>query len=170
MDNVFRNQIPCRVPVDLYCPHKQMHKSARTLSIGERSLFIVGIPCLRPNVDVIVSFGNPEDAILQIPCQVGLVTLEGVMLNYQHHDSKYSHQLQRIIWPSWDGHNMLDGLLALACRDDIHDLAGLLRITKIAEEWRRHISPTDIMLWESAHRVEPSSVTNGITYSDSRTI
>ena len=153
MDNEFRNQFPCRVVVDLYCPHKQMHKSARTLSIGQNSLFIVGIPCLRPQSDVVVSFGKPEDAILQIPCQVGLVTLEGVRLDYQQRE--------------WDGHNMLEGLLALACQDDIHDLAGLLRITKIAEEWRRHITPSDIMLWESAHHVEPSSITNGIPASNS---
>ena len=167
MDNEFRNQFPCRVVVDLYCPHKQMHKSARTLSIGQNSLFIVGIPCLRPQSDVVVSFGKPEDAILQIPCQVGLVTLEGVRLDYQQRESNYVSLLQRIIWPKWDGHNILEGLLALACQDDIHDLAGLLRITKIAEEWRKHITPSDIMLWESAHHVEPSSITNGISASDS---
>ena len=167
MDDKLRNQIPCRVLVDLYCPHKQIHKSARTLSIGQHSLFIVGIPCLRPNAEVIVSFGNPADTILQIPCQVGLVTMEGVVLNYQEHDPRSINLLQRIIWPTWDGHNILEGLLALACHDDIHDLAGLLRITKIAEEWSRHISPHDIQMWENAHRIEPSSVTNGISYSNS---
>lgn len=170
MDNAFQNQVPCRVTVDLYCPHKQMHKTARTLSIGKDSLFIVGIPCLRPSANVVVSFGRPEEAVLQIPCQVGLVTLEGVRLNYIERDSRCIRVLQSIIWPSWDGHNMLEGLLALACRDDIHDLAGLLRITKIAEEWRRHISPNDIKVWESAHGVEPSSITNGISYSDSVTV
>jgi len=38
-------------------------------------------------------------------------------------------QLGSIIWPDWDGTNLLDGALLIAARDEVSSLPDLLRVT-----------------------------------------
>lgn len=139
MSSVWPAQVPYRSTVDVFCSSQGVHRRCRTVSIGLDGLFVIGSPALRPQADVTVTIHDPHQDDLQIRCKVTAVTLDGVRLGFDNPSPATLERLEALIGPTWNGKDLLEGVLTLANHSDIRDLAGLLRLTTIMEAWRRLI-------------------------------
>lgn len=129
------------LPVGLYCPKKDFYYHRKISDISVGGLFVSGRPCGPAGMafDVIVNPAHtPVDQCQRFSAQVVRSTLDGFALKFSHLGQSERHSLEDVIWPKWDGENMYEGLLLIAAREDVKDLAGWLHLTSIVcNQYRR---------------------------------
>ena len=74
----------------------------------------------------------------RFPAQVARVATNGFALQFNQLDEYKMRTLEHLIWPKWDGKQLFEGLLIVAPRTDIDDLAGWMRLTSLlCHQYRR---------------------------------
>ena len=129
------------VPVGLYCADKKTYYRRKINNISVGGLFISGTPCGRggTQLEVIV---NPAERAPQASDRYGArvvrSSVSGFALKFNHLDEQKKRSLEDIIWPTWDGEKLFEGLLIVARHENIIDLAGWMRLTSLlCHQYRR---------------------------------
>jgi len=104
-----------------YCTHK----------IGPDSLFIDGAPSLRRGQGIELIFESASGLRVAIDGIVEGHTGSKLFVSYRTLETQARERLEQIIWPSWDGANLLDGLILLAGRYGDATLKDWLRLTNL---------------------------------------
>jgi len=129
------------LPVGLYCPKTDLLYRRRICDISVGGVYVCGSPCGRTGMefDVIV---NPVNQVMgqarRFTAEVVRNSATGFALKFNYLGETERRLLEDVIWPEWDGEDMYEGLLIIAARENIVDLAGWLHLTSIVcNQYRR---------------------------------
>jgi len=132
-----QNRVKYRLVVDLYCVERDQHRKCRVSNIGLDGMFVVGLPCFRNNQRVRATFGRAEGGALCLPCRVDQISLDGADLKFDNPSPQQVEELREIIFPHWNGTDLLEGVLILSNWIEAEDFAGWLRLLTLAQHWQR---------------------------------
>ena len=65
------------------------------------------------------------------------ITLDGADLKFDSPSPQQIEELREVIYPHWNGQNLLEGVLILSNWVDADDFAGWLRLLTLVEHWQR---------------------------------
>ncbi len=119
----------------------------QTYEIGMGSLFLDGAVGLSSGQHVDVIFPAANGGPLTLPCCVEASAGRHLFLRYEALNGEQRQCLEQIIWPPWDGSDLLDGLMLLSARyGATSSLTEWLRLTSLLSVWqprrlnRQHLS------------------------------
>jgi len=137
METLAENRVKYRLVVDLYCAERDQHRKCRVSNIGLDGMFVVGLPCFRHDQRVRATFGRSEGGALSLPCRVDQITLDGADLKFDNPSPQQIEELREVIYPHWNGHDLLEGVLILSNWVEADDFAGWLRLLTLVQHWQR---------------------------------
>lgn len=132
-------RVRCRLPVELYCPGASSSISCKIRDLSLGGLFAVGQPAVRADAALEIRLRKGRERI-GLRARVARVTLDGVGVEFGPLDAEQSAFLQEVMWPRWDGRDILEGVMILAADGEIRDLAEWMRLTSVVEDFRRHMT------------------------------
>jgi hypothetical protein len=127
------------VPVELHCPGADSRISCKFRDLSFSGLFAVGQPAVRADAPVEIRL-RVGDRRLTFRARVARVTLDGVGVEFGTVDAGQAELLQDVMWPRWDGRDILEGVMILAGDGEIRDLAQWMHLTSVVETFRRHLA------------------------------
>jgi hypothetical protein len=130
-------RVRCRLPVELYCPGANSGISCKVRDLSLAGLFAVGQPAVRADAPLEIRLRKGRDRVT-LRARVARVTLDGVGVEFGALDTGQSDFLHEVMWPSWDGRDILEGVMILAGDGEIRDLAEWMRLTSVVQDFRRH--------------------------------
>lgn len=106
-----------------------------TYAVGEQALLLNGAPALAPgqDVDVVLAESTPEPLVLT--CRVEATAGLHAYLRFGALSDRQKARFNELIWPVWDGTNLLDGLIIMSHRCKTHSLTDWLRLTDLLSVW-----------------------------------
>jgi hypothetical protein len=140
------------ISVGLYCPEKDQFQNGKVRDISTEGLFFTGTPCARTGTQfsVVVNPRNPDKS-LTLSARVVRHTSNGFALRFHNISQQARQQLEEIIWPSWDGKDVFEGLLIVAAHENTGSFSGWLRLTSMLFNYRR--------IWCHTNKNDPSCKT-----------
>jgi len=104
----------------------------RTLEVGRDGVFVEGGPNdLRCGQMVELVFADKAGESICVNCVVEPYGWSKQHLRYCELQPERRERLEQIVWPSWDGSNLLDGLILMAGRYGAASLSDWLRLTSL---------------------------------------
>ncbi|AGA89611.1 hypothetical protein Thimo_0772 [Thioflavicoccus mobilis 8321] len=137
--NAERAHVARRLPVDLRVPDLNTSAACCTYEIGTESLFVDGGPALKSGQAVELTFEDGVGRRVAVDCVVECYTGSRLFLRYCNLHEELRARLEQIIWPSWDGSNLLDGLVLTAGRFGAATLQDWLRLTNVLASIQPHL-------------------------------
>jgi hypothetical protein len=105
--------------------------TSRVLEVGLEGGLIKADTCVRCGQRVQLIFDEQTGEKVCVDCIVEPFSTGTHKLRYCSPKVDFSDRLNSIIWPDWDGANLLDGALLIAERDEVASLSDLLRVTSL---------------------------------------
>lgn len=124
------------VPARLACRSWHGSTNCRIRDIGMGGLYALS-PSRAPvdtQVELLFRVGADD---LVVSGRVQRSDLDGVAIKFDSLSAAQSAVLEQLIWPDWDGHNLMEGVLLLAAFSEIRELKDLMHLTTIVEEYGR---------------------------------
>jgi len=137
MDSLPENRVKIRLVVDLHYVEQDQHRKCRVSNIGLDGMFVVGLPGFKHGQGVRATFGRPEGGALSLLCRVDQITLDGADLKFDSPSPQQIEELREVIYPQWNGNDLLEGALILSSWVEADDFAGWLHLLTLAEQWQR---------------------------------
>ena len=137
METLAEKRVKVRLVVDLYCVERDQHRKCRVSNIGLDGMFVVGLPCFKNDQKVRATFGRSEGGALCLPCRVSQIALDGADLKFDNPSAQQIEELREIIYPQWNGLNLLEGVLILSNWVEADDFTGWLRLLTLVQHWQR---------------------------------
>lgn len=110
----------------------ELPASRRTLEVGPDGVFLEGGPNdLRCGQIVEIVFADKAGENICVNCVVEPYGWSKQHLRYCELQAERRERLEQIVWPAWDGSNLLDGLLLMAGRFGAASLSDWLRLTSL---------------------------------------
>lgn len=128
-----RAYLPRRLKVGLRAPQLGLSTICHTYEIGADSLFVEGAPALQRGGEVELTFTGVGGESVSVLCVVDAHAGSNLFLRYRDLDHARRQRLEEIIWPPWDGENLLDGLMLMAARYDVQTFSDLMCLTTLLE-------------------------------------
>ncbi len=120
-----------RLEVGLRVPELNTSAICYTREIGMDGLSIEGAPSLRCGQGVQLVFDDQHGRSVSVDCVVEPYAGSGLRLRYCNLQQERRERLEEIVWPSWDGANLLEGLVLMAGRFGAATLQDWLRLTSL---------------------------------------
>ena len=131
-------RVRCRVPVELYCPGVEHEVPCRVHDLSFSGLFATGQPAVSIDSRVEVVLRVHEEG-LRLNGRVVRSTTEGVAVEFGALTAEQTELLNTVMWPRWDGRDLLEGVMILADDSEMRDLGTWMRLTSVIESFRRHL-------------------------------
>lgn len=103
--------------------------TSQVVEVGLDGGLIKAETCVRCGQRVQLIFDERTGEKVCVDCIVEPFSAGKHKLKYCGTKGDFSKRLTDIIWPDWDGANLLDGALLIAERDEVSSLSDLLRVT-----------------------------------------
>ncbi len=132
--------LPRRLKVGLRAPELGIAADCHTYEVGADGLFVEGAPILRRGGKVELTFTDSNGDSLTVDCVVDAHAGSNLFLRYRDLDQVRRQRLEQIIWPPWDGADLLDGLMLMAGRYNARTLRDLMCLTTLLEVIRPRLS------------------------------
>jgi hypothetical protein len=111
----------------------------RTYEIGLHSFFVEGAQ-LAKGQEVEATFAAAGDEPFTLTCRVEATVGSNAFLRFGSLSSHQRLRLEQLIWPPWDGADLLDGLILMSDRFGASSLPGWLRLTSLLSTWQPHVA------------------------------
>ncbi|WPL15631.1 hypothetical protein Thiowin_00537 [Thiorhodovibrio winogradskyi] len=103
----------------------------KVLDVGLASGIMMMDTCIGCGQTVQLTFDEAPGEVICVDCVVEPHGVGRYRLRYCAPKEQIRERLRRIIWPDWDGANLLDGALLMAERYEVASLSDLLRLTSL---------------------------------------
>jgi hypothetical protein len=117
------------------CADRGLYRNCRTLNIGlDGSLIALTVP-LEPGTRVQLELEDRFHGGRMLPL-TGVVAgrMDGsVDIRFDPLSSEVSQALEEVIWPEWDGRDLLEGVMIYCDVEQVENLEDLLRLTTLVE-------------------------------------
>lgn len=135
-------RISFRLDVDLFRPSDDQPQHCQTRDIGFGGLYAIGAHDLVANQDVRLAIARDKGGGLHLDGRVARIGQSGVAFQFTGNSPATLEVLRTLLTPSWDGENLLEGIVGMApwYRED--DLAGWMRLTSLVSDWHRLTQPS----------------------------
>ncbi len=130
------------VPVGLYCTEKSTYYRRKINNISVGGLYVDGNPCGRKGAQLEVIINPAVSELESADRYTGEILrscVSGFAMQFRYLDENQQRKMEELIWPKWDGEDMLEGLLIVAPREDVVDLADWMRLTSIVSRHYKRI-------------------------------
>jgi len=120
-----------KLEVGLRLRDSHLPATRRTLEVGMDGVFLDATPNLRCGQVVELSFDDAAGVPVCVDCVVEPYGWNKHHLRYCELHQDRRDRLERIVWPAWDGANLLDGLVLMAGRYGASSLSDWMRLTSL---------------------------------------
>lgn len=129
-----------KLDVILHRGENSQDLQCRTFAVGQHSLLLDGIIALSPRQAVQVTLAADSDQPLTLSCRVEATAGSHAYLYFDTLSPSQQQRLNEVLWPTWDGANLLDGLLLMAERYGATSLTEWLRLTDLLSVWHPQVT------------------------------
>ncbi|MCB1802967.1 MAG: PilZ domain-containing protein [Gammaproteobacteria bacterium] len=135
-------RITYRLGVDLFREADNQPQHCETRDIGFGGLYAIGANGLAADQEVRLAIGREKGGGLHLDAHVVRIGHDGAAFEFSGNSPASLEVLHTLLTPSWDGRNLLDGVVQMApwYRED--DLAGWMRLTSLVSDWHRLTQPS----------------------------
>jgi hypothetical protein len=112
----------------------------RTYEVGLNGLFLDSAASLSKGQEVEVTFAAASDEPLSLSCRVEATLGTNAFLQFGTLTSHQRQRLEQVIWPPWDGSDLLDGLILMSDRYGATSLPEWLRLTGLLSVWQPRVA------------------------------
>lgn len=123
-----------QIKTDLVCPSTQTMYARYVRNISLGGLYVSGTPCATTGSELAVimtPLGHAESDATRFPAKIARTASSGFALRFDPMSDRDSRILGDLINPSWDGKNVIEGLLIVAAREHVMSLSECLRLTSV---------------------------------------
>lgn len=120
--------------VGLYWPPNNRYEQRKACEVSLTGLFILDNPCPKTGEKIDIAIKTViQRSPLELSTYVVSSGADGFALRYAGLSGQDRQTLKKIISPSWDGNNLLEGQLIYSAYEHVTDLAGWLRLTSVID-------------------------------------
>jgi len=105
--------------------------------IRSEGLFAAGAQALREGEMVHLELNPRGYGSLHLNARVVALTADGAVCQFEGNSPASLEVLGALLTPTWDGDNLLDGVLKFAPWGPSDDLASWMRLTSLVSDWHR---------------------------------
>lgn len=129
-----------RLDIELRCPSQPSRRCYRTCEIYPEGIYVEGISALPANTEVEIVLTGPVGEPLRLRCLAERSTDDDKRhLRFLELSGEQRTRLENILWPPWDGADLLDGLIIVAGRFGATSLEECLHLTNIVSNCRAKV-------------------------------
>ncbi|NCA69324.1 MAG: hypothetical protein EOM91_04330 [Sphingobacteriia bacterium] len=114
--------------------------ACRTYAIGRQALLLEGVGLLFPTQGVEVTLAATSETPLTLTCRVEATAGPHAYLRFEPLTAAQQRRLDELLWPDWDGVNLLDGLILMSERYGASSLTEWLRLTDLLSVWHPQVT------------------------------
>ena len=130
-------RIPFRFAVDLIGADARQPEPCVSSDISLSGLCARGVVRFRPGESVRVVIGADQSERLHLDARVTRSDGRGTACEVVGNSPASLEVLEALLSPTWDGENLLDGVMRFAPWYHGEGLAGWMRLTSLVSDWRR---------------------------------
>jgi hypothetical protein len=130
-------RIPFRFAVELFgaADRQPEHCISSNISLG--GMFADGMASFFKGEPVRVVLGADRSERLHLDARVARTNASGLACEFVGNSPASMEVLEALLTPTWDGENLLDGVMRFAPWQQDQELAGWMRLTSLVSDWQR---------------------------------
>lgn len=129
-----------RHPIELYCEARQQTISCHAENISAGGMLVAGAACMRTGDDLRINLQSQAASPLTLKGRVTRHNGSNCAVAFVDLAPATSRQLQELLTPHWDGHDLLEGVITIAPWIEGDDLASWMRYTSLLSEWKHSVA------------------------------
>ena len=126
-----------RFALNLFRSNDRQSVTCVSHDICRGGLFAAGVHGFRENEPVRVVIGPDRADALHLNARVVRTENHGLACEFVDNSPASLEVLDALLTPTWDGENLLDGVMRFAPWGRHDDLAGWMRLTSLVSDWQR---------------------------------
>jgi len=130
-------RIPFRFAINLFGAAARQPEPCVSSNISRGGLFANGVVRFRDGEPVRLVIGADQSERLHLDARVARTDGAGLACEFVGNSPASLEVLDALLSPTWDGENLLDGVMRFAPWYHDEGLAGWMRLTSLVSDWRR---------------------------------
>jgi hypothetical protein len=130
-------RIPFRFAVELFGAADRQPEHCISSNISRGGMFVDGTVRLHEEEPLRVVLGADRSEQLHLDAWVVRTNASGLACEFVGNSPATMEVLEALLAPTWDGENLLDGVMRFAPWHQDQELAGWMRLTSLVSDWQR---------------------------------
>ena len=124
-----------RHPIEIYCEARQQKIDGYAENISAGGMLVAGAACMRK--DDLLSITLHSEVVPALVLKGRVVRQDGshCAVSFVEISPATTKQLQELLTPHWDGHDLLEGVIRISPWIEENSLAGWMRYTSLLAGW-----------------------------------